>query len=52
LIDKKIPVRLRNLTPVLASGNEILIVAGVEISDKIKVDSKTSEIYGFYYTED
>jgi len=46
LIDKKIPVRLRNLTPVLASGNEILIVAGVEISDKIKVDKNTKTALG------
>lgn len=46
LIDKKIPVRLRNLTPVLASGNEILIVAGVEISDKVKVDEKTKTAIG------
>lgn len=45
LIDKKIPVRLRNLTPVLASGNEILIIAGVEISDKVKVDKDTQNVY-------
>jgi hypothetical protein len=31
--------------PVLASGNEILIVAGVEISDKIKVTENTKKIY-------
>ena len=46
LIDKKIPVRLRNITPVLASGNEILIIAGVEISDKVKVDRNTKTAYG------
>lgn len=46
LIDKKIPVRLRNLIPVLASGNEILIVAGVEISDKVKVDDNTKTAIG------
>ncbi len=39
LIDKKIPARLRDNIPVLASGNDILIIAGVEISDKIKIDS-------------
>ncbi|MBQ8792745.1 MAG: tRNA lysidine(34) synthetase TilS, partial [Clostridia bacterium] len=38
MIDKKIPLRLRDITPVLASGNEILAVAGVEISDKVKVE--------------
>lgn len=38
LIDKKIPSRLRDNLPVLASGNEIYAIAGVEISDKVKVE--------------
>ena len=46
LIDKKIPLRLRNLTPVLASDSEIYIIAGVEISDKVKVDKSTKTAYG------
>ena len=46
LIDKKIPVRLRNLTPVLADGHEIYIIAGVEISDKVKIDKNTKTAYG------
>ncbi|MGN0961747.1 MAG: tRNA lysidine(34) synthetase TilS [Christensenellales bacterium] len=46
LIDKKVPVRLRALTPVLAVDNEILIIAGVEISDKLKVDKNTKMAYG------
>lgn len=39
LIDKKIPQRLRNSIPVLAKGNEVYIIAGVEISDKVKVEN-------------
>lgn len=39
MIDKKIPVRLRDYIPVLASGNEIFAIAGVEISDKVKVEN-------------
>lgn len=39
LIDKKIPVRVRDFIPVLASGNEVYVIAGVEISDKVKVES-------------
>lgn len=39
MIDKKIPLRLRDSIPVLAVGNDILAIAGVEISDKVKVDS-------------
>ena len=46
LIDKKVPVRLRALTPVLAVGNEVLIIAGVEISEKLKVDKNTKMAYG------
>ena len=37
-IDKKIPVRLRKFIPVLADGKEILVVAGVEISEKVKIE--------------
>ena len=46
LIDKKVPIRLRNLTPVLAKDNEVYIIAGVEISDKVKVDDNTKLAYG------
>lgn len=38
LIDKKIPLRERANIPVLASGNEVLVIAGVEISEKVKID--------------
>ena len=46
LIDQKIPARLRAFIPVLASGNEILCVAGVEISNKVKVDETTKTAWG------
>ena len=39
LIDKKIPLRIRNILPVLADGNEIYAIAGVEISEKVKVEN-------------
>ena len=45
LIDKKYPARLRENLPVLASGNEILIIAGLEISNKVKVTHETKRIY-------
>ena len=41
LIDKKVPTRLRNVLPVLAVNNEILVVFGLEISDKVKIDNET-----------
>lgn len=42
--DKKIPVRIRTQIPLIADGNEILAVGGVEISDKIKITDKTKTL--------
>ena len=39
LIDRKIPARIRDSLPVLASGNEVFAIAGVEISEKVKVEN-------------
>ena len=44
-IDKKVPQRIRSTIPVLASENQILIVAGMEISEKIKITENTKKIY-------
>lgn len=38
LIDKKIPQRERDMLPVLAYGAEVYAIAGVEISNKVKLD--------------
>ena len=40
-IDKKIPIRLRDSLPVLASGKNILAIASIEIADSVKVTDKT-----------
>jgi tRNA(Ile)-lysidine synthase len=45
MIDQKIPARLRDRIPVLAIGNEILAIAGLEISEKVKTDRDTLEAY-------
>lgn len=47
LTDKKIPLRLRDNIPVLAVGNEILVVFGIAISNNIKVDETTKNIIKF-----
>lgn len=39
--DIKIPARMRPQIPVVADGSDILIVCGVEISDKVKTDKDT-----------
>lgn len=45
LIDKKIPVRMRDFIPVLANCNEVFVIAGVEISNKIRIDDGVSTCY-------
>ena len=42
-MDKKIPVRLRNYLPVLAVGSEVLAVAGVDISEQLRVTETTKK---------
>ena len=42
-MDKKIPVRLRNYLPVLAVGSEVLAVAGVDISEQLRVTENTKK---------
>lgn len=44
-IDQKVPQRLRDSIPVLASGNQIYIVAGMEISEDVKIDDTTKFAY-------
>ena len=51
-IDKKIPQRMRNNIPVLASGNRILIVADVEIADELKITENTRRYYKVNYEKD
>lgn len=46
LIDRKIPARQRNIIPVLASGNEILVIGGVEISNLVRIDQTTVSAWG------
>ncbi len=51
-IDKKVPQRMRNEIPVLASGNKILAVADIEIADEIKVTPETKRFYKINYEKD
>ena len=51
-IDKKIPQRLRDRIPVLAVGNQILIVADIEIADSLKVDDSSKNLYKIHYEKD
>ena len=45
LIDKKIPARIRDFIPVLASGKDILVIAGVEISEKVRAETGELPVY-------
>ena len=44
LVDKKIDVSKRKKMLILASGDEVLVVPGVEISNKLKITEKTRQI--------
>ncbi len=43
LTDKKVPQGVRGTLPLVCDGSEVLIVGGVEISDKIKLTEGTKE---------
>ena len=45
LIDKKIPQRLRDNLILIAKGNEVYVICGVEISDKVKVEESSDVLY-------
>ena len=48
LVSKKIDSEARKTIPVLANGSEVLIIAGVEISEKVKVDASTKRVAKVY----
>ncbi len=48
-IDKKIPLIKRDGLPLIVDGNEVLYIAGIEISDKIKVDGNTKNVVKLSY---
>ena len=52
LADKKIPQRLRGNIPVLAVDNTVYIVADLEISDLLKVDENSTDLYKINYEKD
>ena len=45
LIDKKLPQRLRANLPVLADSDEVYVIAGVEISNKVRISESTNTMY-------
>lgn len=45
LIDKKVPQRLRSQLLLLAADNEVYVIVGLEISDKVKVDGNPDTYY-------
>lgn len=47
--DKKVPKRIRDLIPILAVGNKVLVVAGFDISDWVKISADTEQIVKLIY---
>lgn len=52
LTDKKMPLRLRDRTPVIAINNQIYGVIGLDISADCKVDASSKVIYKISYLHD
>ena len=52
LTDKKIPIRERENLPLIADGNQVLVIFGVAVSDKIKIDNQTTKFLHFYLGDD
>ena len=50
--DKKIPKRERDEIPLVAVGKDVLVVVGVEISDKVKINEFTKPEYIFEITSE
>lgn len=44
LVSKKVDSEMRKILPCLMKGNECLLIAGVEISESIKIDKNTKRI--------
>ena len=44
MTNKKVLVKDRDCIPLIAIGDEVLVVCGVEISDKIKIDEQKKNI--------
>ena len=42
LSDKKIPARVGHALPLIAKGNEVYAVVGVEIADSVKITKETA----------
>lgn len=45
LNDKKIPLRIRDRLPLITKGSEVLVIVGVELSEKVKVTTNTKSKY-------
>ena len=39
--DKKVPQSIRSSLPLVCDGNEVLIICGVEISDRVRLSENT-----------
>ena len=47
-IDKKIPLSERDNYPVIALGNKVYVIIGLEISNSVRVTENTKKIYKTY----
>ncbi len=48
-IDKKIPLNVRNELPLLTKGNEIFLIMGYTVSEKVKITNSTTEFLKLFW---
>ena len=48
-IDKKIPINVRNELPLLAKDNEVFLIMGYTVSEKVKITSSTTEFLKLFW---
>ena len=51
-IDEKIPARYRNAIPLICKDSRVLAIAGIQISDDVKITEKTRNIMKFSYEKE
>ena len=50
LSDKKVPLRVREVLPMLALDSEVFVIVNTEISEKLRVTEQTKNVYSIEFT--
>jgi tRNA(Ile)-lysidine synthase len=51
-IDLKLSIRMKNETPLVCRGKEIIWIAGQRLDDRYKITEKTKNVYKLQYNKE